>query len=75
MRARSGLTMSNGKFDRLFDGPRNPEVDRVSQRHMDLAASVQMAAKEVALRLTRSLACETGMKNLCLAGGGSTAAP
>jgi carbamoyltransferase len=66
----TGLTMTNGKFDKLFGGPpRNPEVDRVTQRHMDLAASVQVATEEVVLRLTRSLARETGMKNLCLAGG------
>ncbi len=66
----TGLTMTNRKFDELFGGPpRNPEVDRVTQRHMDLAASVQVATEEVVLRLTRSLARETGMKNLCLAGG------
>jgi carbamoyltransferase len=66
----TGLTMTNRKFDALFGGPpRNPEVDRVTQRHMDLAASVQVATEEVVLRLTRSLARETGMKNLCLAGG------
>ena len=66
----TGLTMTNRKFDALFGGPpRNPEVDRVTQRHMDLAASVQVATEEVVLRLTRSLAHETGMKNLCLAGG------
>jgi len=66
----TGLTMTNGKFDRLFGGPpRNPEVERVTQRHMDLAASVQAATEEVVLRLTRSLARETGMRNLCLAGG------
>lgn len=66
----TGLTMTNRKFDDLFGGPpRNPEVDRVTQRHMDLAASVQVATEEVVLRLTRSLARETGMKNLCLAGG------
>jgi len=66
----TGLTMTNSKFDQLFGGPpRNPEVDRVTQRHMDLAASVQVATEEVVLRLTRSLARETGMKNLCLAGG------
>ena len=66
----TGLTMTNRKFDELFGGPpRNPEVDKVTQRHMDLAASVQVATEEIVLRLTRSLARETGMKNLCLAGG------
>ncbi|MEX0752583.1 MAG: carbamoyltransferase [Xanthobacteraceae bacterium] len=66
----TGLKMTNAKFDALFGGPpRNPETERITQRHMDLAASIQVATEEVVLRLTRSLARETGMKNLCLAGG------
>jgi carbamoyltransferase len=65
----TGLTMTNGEFDRLFDGPvRRPE-ESLTQRHMDLAASVQQVLDEVVLRMTRSLASETGMRNLCLAGG------
>ena len=65
----TGLTMTNERFDRLFGGPpRNPET-WLEQKHMDLAASVQVVLEEAVLRLTRSLADETGMENLCLAGG------
>jgi len=66
----TGLTMTNEKFHRLFGGPpRKPESEMLVQKHMDLAASIQAATEEVVLRLTRSLAKETGLKNLCLAGG------
>jgi carbamoyltransferase len=65
----AGLTMTNAKFDGLFGGPaRNPE-QRLTQREMDLAASVQAVTDEVVLRLARSAANQTGQKNLCLAGG------
>ena len=65
----TGLTMTNRRFDALFEGPpRKPEL-LLEQRHMDLAASVQTVVEDVVLRLTRSLAQETGEKNLCLAGG------
>jgi carbamoyltransferase len=65
----TGLTMTNGKFDELFGGkPRKPD-ERVRQRDMDLAASIQVVTEEVMLRLTRALAQETGQKHLCLAGG------
>jgi carbamoyltransferase len=65
----TGLTMTNRRFDALFEGPpRTPEL-LLEQRHMDLAASVQAVVEDVVLRLTRSLAQETGEKNLCLAGG------
>ena len=65
----TGLTMTNGKFDALFGGPPRNSDEPLTQRHMDLAASVQAATEEVVLRLTRSLAAETGARNLCLAGG------
>jgi carbamoyltransferase len=65
----TGLTMTNAKFDALFGSPPRGPEQRLDQRHMDLAASVQAALEEVVLRLTRSLQVETGMKNLCLAGG------
>jgi carbamoyltransferase len=65
----TGLTMTNGKFDELFDGPARQPEERLTERHMDLAASVQHVLDEVVLRMTRSLAAETGMRNLCLAGG------
>jgi carbamoyltransferase len=65
----TGLTMTSHKFHRLFGGPpRDPET-RLTQREMDLAASVQKVTEEVMLRLTRSLARTYGIKNLCLAGG------
>ena len=65
----TGLKMTNHKFDTLFGGPaRNPK-ELLTQRHMDIAASVQTVLEEIILRLTRSLAAETGAKNLCLAGG------
>ncbi len=65
----TGLRMTNGKFDALFGGPARSPEERLTQRHMDLAASVQAVVEEAVLRLTRSLAAETGAKNLCLAGG------
>jgi len=65
----TGLTMTNAKFDALFGSPPRSPEQRLDQRHMDLAASVQAALEEIVLRLTRSLQAETGMKNLCLAGG------
>jgi carbamoyltransferase len=65
----TGLTMTNGKFDKLFGGPpRNPE-ERLTQHHMDLAASVQAVLEEVVLRMTCSLASQTKARNLCIAGG------
>src|SRR5271166_1203516 len=65
----TGLTMTNGRFDALFGGPARRASEPLEQRHMDLAASVQAATEEIVLRLTRSLASETGQRNLCLAGG------
>ena len=65
----NGLTMTNGAFDKLFGAPpRTPET-RLSQREMDLARSVQEVCEEVMLRMTRAAHRETGLKNLCLAGG------
>jgi carbamoyltransferase len=65
----TGLRMTNRRFDDLFGGPAREPEQLLTQRHMDLAASVQAALEEVVLRMTRSLADETGAKNLCLAGG------
>src|SRR5262249_34863312 len=65
----TGLTMTNRKFDRLFGGSARKPDELLTQRHMDLAASVQAVLEEVVLRMTRSLARETGARNLCLAGG------
>jgi carbamoyltransferase len=65
----TGLTMTDARFDALFGGPPRRADQRLEQRHMDLAASIQNVTEEVVLRLTRALAEETGQKNLCLAGG------
>ncbi len=64
-----GLTMTSKKFDRLFGGPpRTPET-LLTQRDMDLAASIQVVIEEILLRMARHVHAETGQKNLCLAGG------
>ena len=65
----TGLTMTNGRFDALFGGPARKPEEPLTQRHMDLAASVQTVIEDVVLRLTRSLRQETGIPYLCLAGG------
>ncbi len=64
-----GLTMTNSKFARLFGGPARKPESEISQREMDLAASVQKVTEEVVLRVARHVHRETGQKNLCLAGG------
>jgi carbamoyltransferase len=65
----TGLQMTNEKFDALFEAPaRDPET-LLTQREMDLAASIQAVTEEIVLRLGRSVARDTGEKNLCLAGG------
>jgi carbamoyltransferase len=65
----TGLTMTNGKFDALFGGPPRRPEQLLTQHHMDIAASLQAVTEEVVLRLARSLRAETGIGNLCLAGG------
>jgi len=66
----TGLTMTNKKFSDLFGEPvRKPESDQLTQFHMDIAASVQTVTEEVVLKMTRSLAKEHGIPNLCMAGG------
>ncbi|CAG4882920.1 conserved protein of unknown function [Georgfuchsia toluolica] len=65
----TGLTMTNEKFDALFGGPPRKPEDRLTQRELDLAASVQLITEEVVLKLARGIARETGERNLCLAGG------
>jgi carbamoyltransferase len=65
----TGLTMTNSRFDELFGGPpRQPEAP-LTKREMDIARSVQVVTEEVVLRLCRSLHEETGLRNLCMAGG------
>jgi len=65
----TGLTMTNAKFDALFGAPARKPDERLTQREMDLAASVQAVTEEVVLKLAKGIAEETGEKNLCLAGG------
>lgn len=65
----TGLTMTSAAFDKLFGGPpRKPEA-RLTQREMDLAASVQAVTEEIMLRITRDLAKTYAIPNLCMAGG------
>ena len=65
----TGLTMTNSRFDGLFGGPpRTAETD-VTQREMDIAASIQNVTEEVVMRLAQTLHNETGEEYLCLAGG------
>jgi carbamoyltransferase len=65
----TGLTMTNARFDALFGMPARTPEQLLTPVHMDLAASIQSVLEEIVLRMTRSLAQETGMRNLCLAGG------
>lgn len=65
----TGLTMTNSQFDALFGQPARKAEELLTQFHMDIAASIQAVTEEIVLRLTRSLAAETGIRNLCLAGG------
>ena len=64
-----GLTMTNSRFDALFGQPPRTPEQLLTQFHMDIAASIQQVLEEILLRMTRSLARETGERNLCLAGG------
>jgi carbamoyltransferase len=64
-----GLTMTSPRFHDLFGGPpRDPDAP-LTQRDMDLAASLQQVTEEILLRCARHVHAETGMENLCLAGG------
>ena len=65
----TGLTMTNARFDALFGLPARKPEQLLTPVHMDFAASIQSVLEEIVLRMTRSLAEETGMRNLCLAGG------
>jgi len=65
----TGITMTSEKFHQLFGGPPRSPESQLTQREMDLAASVQLVTEEIIVRIASSLAKETGEKNLCLAGG------
>ncbi|HLX68882.1 MAG TPA: carbamoyltransferase N-terminal domain-containing protein, partial [Verrucomicrobiae bacterium] len=64
-----GLTMTNQRFDALFGGPPRPPESQIEQRHMDLAASVQLVTEEILLKMARHAHRLTGKKYLTLAGG------
>ncbi len=64
-----GTTMTGPEFDKLFDGPRRTPEMKITQREMNLAASIQQVTEEIMLRAANHLHKETGMKNLVLAGG------
>ncbi len=64
-----GLTMTSSAFDDLFGGPPRVPESNLTQREMDLARSVQAVCEEVMLRMARTVHRETGLRNLCLAGG------
>lgn len=65
----AGLRMTSRKFDRLFGGPPRRPDGPLTQREMDLAASIQKVLEEIVLRMARHVHARTGMRNLCLAGG------
>jgi carbamoyltransferase len=66
----TGLTMTNKKFDELFgQKPRNPTKDKITQFHMDIAASIQKVTEEIMIKLAKSIRIEYNISNLCLAGG------
>jgi len=65
----TGLTMTNAEFDQLFGSPARKPGELLTQFHMDIAASIQDVLERIVLRLTSALVKETGIRNLCLAGG------
>ncbi|MCP4923854.1 MAG: hypothetical protein GY915_07485, partial [bacterium] len=65
----TGLKMVNRKFETLFNHPTRKPEEEILQFHMDIAASIQKVTEEIVLKIANSLAKETGLKNLCLAGG------
>ncbi len=65
----AGLTMTNDRFHKLFGGPPRATESQLTQRDMDLAASVQQVVEDVMLKVARHAHKATGMENLCLAGG------
>jgi len=66
----TGLTMTNEKFNNLFgQKPRNPQNEKITQFHMDIAASIQKVTEEIMIKLSKSIRDEYGIRNLCLAGG------
>ena len=66
----TGLTMTNEKFHNLFgQKPRDPKNEKITQFHMDIAASIQKVTEEIMIKLAKAIRQEYNLKNLCLAGG------
>jgi carbamoyltransferase len=65
----TGFRMTNDKFHSLFGGPPRESETAITQKEMDLAASVQKVTEDIVIQIARSIAKETGERNLCLAGG------
>ena len=66
----TGLTMTNDKFHKMFgQNPRNPQNEKITQFHMDIAASIQKVTEEIMIKLSKAIRKEYNIKNLCLAGG------
>jgi len=65
----TGLTMTNERFDELFGGPARKPESILTQKEMDLAASIQAVTEEVVIKLAKGVKKSTGLDNLCLAGG------
>jgi carbamoyltransferase len=64
-----GTTMTNEKFHALFGGPPRGPEEKITQRHMDVARSIQLVTEEIMVLLARHAREVTGQKNLCMAGG------
>ncbi len=65
----SGLTMTNKKFNSLFGGPPRNSESEITQKEMDIAASIQKVTEEIIIKIAKAIFKDTGEKNLCLAGG------
>jgi len=66
----TGLKMTNKKFNNLFgQNPRDPKKEKLTQFHMDIAASIQKVTEDIMIKLVKSLKKEFNIPNLCLAGG------
>ncbi len=65
----TGLKMTNKNFNNLFGGPPRKPESKITQKEMDIAASIQVVTEEIVLKIAKQVSIETGQKNLCLAGG------
>ncbi|MBF0494468.1 MAG: carbamoyltransferase [Candidatus Omnitrophica bacterium] len=65
----AGLTMTNEKFNKLFGGKRRKPEEKIEERHMDIASSIQKVTEMVVMLIAQEVYKVTGSKNLCLAGG------